>query len=157
MLIKLIVAMTPEGLIGRNGGLPWNEPADLKHFKAVTMGHAIIMGRRTYDSIGRPLPGRRNIVITSRDSMPGIETVPSLSAALELSRTRAETMVFVIGGARVFADALPLADELIITWIAQPGLTGDTYFPEWNRDDWVEGDSSVLSPTARVVHYRRRT
>lgn len=149
--------MTQDGLIGRNGGLPWHEPADLKHFKSVTMGHAIIMGRRTYDSIGKPLPGRRNIVISSRETPPGVDGVKSLSAALDLCRTRGEAIAFVIGGARVFADALPLVDEMIVTWIDQPGLTGDTYFPEWNRDEWTEGESSVLSPTARVVNYVRRT
>src|SRR5262245_6728863 len=137
MLIKLVVAMTADGLIGRGGGLPWHEPADLKHFKTTTMGHAIIMGRRTYDSIGKPLPGRRNIVISRREAPPGVEGVPSLAAALELCRTHGEHIAFIIGGAMVFADALPLADELIVTWIDQPGLTGDTYFPQWNRDDWI--------------------
>lgn len=157
MQIKLIVAMTPDGLIGRNGGLPWNEPADLKHFKSVTTGHAIIMGRRTYDSIGKPLPSRRNVVITRREAPPGVDAVVSLAAALDLCSARNESIAFVIGGAMVFADALPLVDEMIVTWIEQPGLTGDTYFPEWNRDDWIAGESTPLSPTARVVHYRRRT
>lgn len=153
----LIVAMTSDGLIGRNGTLPWHEPADLKHFKTTTIGHAIIMGRRTFESIGKPLPGRRNIVITRRETIPGVDTVPSLAAALDLCRARGESIAFVIGGAMVFADALPLANEMIVTWIEQPELTGDTYFPEWNRDKWIEGESSALSPTARVVHYVRGT
>jgi len=157
MQMKLIVAMTPDGLIGRGGGLPWHEPADLKHFKATTLGHAIIMGRRTYDSIGKPLHGRRNIVITRREPPPGVDGVASLAAALDLCRTRKESIAFVIGGAMVFADALPLVDELIVTWIDLPGLTGETYFPDWNREGWLEGESSLISPTARVVHYLRRT
>lgn len=157
MQIKLVVAMTPDGLIGRNGGLPWHEPADLKHFKTTTLGHALIMGRRTYDSIGKPLPGRRNIVISSRGPIAGCDVVPSLSAALELCRSRGERIAFLVGGARVFADAMALVDAMVVTWINQPGLTGDTYFPQWNRDDWTAGESTDLSPTARVVHYRRRT
>ena len=107
---SLVVAMTSEGLIGRGGGLPWHEPADLKHFKATTMGHAIIMGRRTFDSIGKPLPGRRNIVISRREPPPDVDGVPSLTAALDLCRMRGESIAFVIGGAMVFADALRLVD-----------------------------------------------
>ncbi len=157
MQMKLIVAMTPDGLIGRNDGLPWHEPADLKHFKSVTTGHAIIMGRRTYDSIGKPLPGRRNIVITRREAPVGVDGVTSLAAALDLCRSRNESIAFIIGGAMVFADAVPIVDEMVVTWIEQPGVTGETYFPKWNRDDWIAGESTPLSPTARVVHYCRRT
>jgi len=166
MLIKLIVAMTPDRLIGRDGTLPWHEPADLKNFKRLTTGHAIIMGRRTFESIGKPLPGRRNIVLTRReqgdagpptDATTQLDFAPSLKDALDLCEKRGESTAYAIGGASVFAEALPLADELIITWIDQPGLTGDTWFPEWNRADWIAGESSALSATARVVHYRRAT
>jgi len=166
MRTKLIVAMTPDRLIGRDGTLPWHEPADLKYFKSLTAGHAIIMGRRTYESIGKPLPYRRNIVISRRGAiqapaelkMPAsLDTVTSLSAALEICWERNEEIAFIIGGAMVFAAAMPLVEELVITWIDRPDLIGDTYFPEWNRSDWIEAESSVLSPTARVVHYRRRT
>lgn len=164
MQIKLIVAMTPDRLIGSNGTLPWHEPADLKHFRKLTTGHAIIMGRKTYDSLGKPLKARRNIVV-SRSERPAmvvdddtrLDFVTSLDAALDLCRTRRETTAFVIGGAQIFDEALPLVGEMIVTWIDQLGLTGDTYFPEWSLERWAETESFALSPTARVVHYRRRT
>src|SRR5580765_2157287 len=102
MIISLIVAMSENGVIGRDGRLPWKLPADMARFKALTMGHPIIMGRNTYESIGRPLPGRRNIVLSSRPEFAptGVEVVPSWEAALEL--VRGEDEVFVIGGAAVY-------------------------------------------------------
>jgi dihydrofolate reductase len=159
MKIILIVAMTADRLIGKDGQIPWHEPEDLKFFKQVTTGHAIIMGRKTFDSIGRALPGRRNIVITKNaewkaPSSVVIDVVHSLDAALGLCRERKEQKAFIVGGAQIFALALPLADEMLVTFVDRADLTGDTFFPEWNPADWIE-EESRMSGSLRFVHYRR--
>ena len=156
MTISLIAAMTPARLIGSGGKLPWHEPEDLKFFKQSTNGHAIIMGRKTFDSVGKALPNRRNIIIT-RDKTwraEGVDVVHSLDAALELCRARNETNVFVVGGAEIYALALPVADEMLITFVDRPNLTGDTWFPQWNPADWSE-EESRQSGALRFVRYRR--
>src|SRR5438067_9831623 len=115
--ITLVVAMDANRGIGIDNKLPWHLPEDLAHFKRVTLGHPIIMGRKTWDSIGRPLPGRRNIVITRNPQWhaDGTERASSLTSALDLARN--ESKVFVIGGGEIYAQALPLADELVLTEI----------------------------------------
>lgn len=137
MTITLVVAMADNGVIGRDGGLPWLLPADLKHFKAVTLGKPVIMGRRTWLSIGRPLPGRRNIVVTRGDTLhaAGIEIVPSPEAALKAASAAGEVMV--IGGAAIYRAFLPMASRIELTEI-HGSVDGDTYFPEWSRADWME-------------------
>ena len=147
----IIVAMTPDRLIGKDGRLPWRLPEDLKFFKRTTTGYAAIMGRKTHESIGRPLPNRRNIVMTrSADyRAEGAEVVGSLEEALERCRNRGEEKAFVIGGAQVYRLALPIADELIITRVDGPDLTGDTYFPEWTASDWIsKGPTDRSYPAA---------
>ncbi len=138
-LISLIVARARGGVIGRDGGLPWHLPADLKHFKALTMGKPIVMGRKTYQSIGRPLPGRDNIVI-SRDpdfTAPGCRLVGSLGAALEAAGQAPEIMI--IGGARIYALALPLAHRIYLTDI-EIEVEGDAHFPPIELDEWRESN-----------------
>jgi len=133
----LVAAVAENGVIGAEGGLPWRLPGDLKRFKALTMGRPLIMGRRTFDSIGRALPGRRNIVITRNPDWraPGVETAASLQAALSECGGDGEAMV--IGGAEIFAAAMPLADRIELTRVhARPA--GDTYFPELDEADWAE-------------------
>jgi dihydrofolate reductase len=135
--LSLIVAMTEKRVIGVENRLPWRIPADLRKFKEVTLGRPIIMGRKTYDSIGRPLPGRRNIVV-SRDPglrIEGAEVVHSLEAALRLAAEHEDGEIFVIGGSSLFAEALPLADRLYVTWVKQD-IAGDTYFPAWDAADF---------------------
>jgi dihydrofolate reductase len=131
-----IVAMADNGVIGRDNGLPWHLPDDLKRFKALTMGHALLMGRKTYESIGRPLPGRRNLVLTRNPGWraPGTETVRSLEDA----RTRAgDSTLFVIGGAEVFALAWPIVSRLELTEVhAEPA--GDTVLAGFDRRAWRE-------------------
>lgn len=133
-LLSLIVAVAENGVIGRGGTLPWHLSADLKRFKRLTMGHAIIMGRRTYESIGRPLPGRRSIVVSrNADYHPGgVEVAPNLNEALRLAAGDDE--VFVIGGSRLFAEALPRADRLHLTRI-HAAVEGETFFsePDWSQ------------------------
>ncbi|MEK4229282.1 dihydrofolate reductase [Solibacillus sp. FSL H8-0538] len=133
-MISLIVAHDKNRVIGYDNGMPWHLPGDLQYFKEMTMGKPVIMGRKTFESIGRPLPGRRNIVITRNTEFtaPGIETVPSLEAALDLVSEVEEIMI--IGGEQIFKLALPLADKLYITLINHE-FTGDTYFPTY--DDWT--------------------
>jgi dihydrofolate reductase len=126
--LALIAAVARNGVIGKDGTLPWRLPEDLKHFKRTTKGHAVIMGRKTYESIGRPLPGRRNIVVSRRHAtLPGCEVAPSLPLAIELARSSDE-LPFVIGGERLYEEALPLATEIHLTTIDRD-IEGDAYFP----------------------------
>jgi dihydrofolate reductase len=133
--LALIAAVARNGSIGKDNGLLWHEPEDLRHFRRVTLGCPVIMGRRTWDSLParfRPLPGRRNLVIT-RDAAwhaDGAEAAHSLSAALTL--LAGASKAFVIGGAEIYALALPLADELVLTEI-DADLDGDAFFPRWDR------------------------
>jgi dihydrofolate reductase len=132
--IVLVAAMGKNRVIGRDGGMPWHLPADLKHFKAVTMDHPIVMGRRTFESIGKALPGRRNIVLSRSlaEAPPGCERIASLEEALE---GPASGPLMVIGGGELYRAALPLAARLELTFIdAAPD--GDTHFPRWAHADW---------------------
>lgn len=136
MLLSLIVAMSSNGVIGRDGRLPWRLPEDLRRFKRLTTGHHVIMGRRTFDEIGRPLPGRTNIVITrDRTWRPeGVRVVHSLDEALA-AVDPAETETFIIGGAAIYALALPRADRLYITRV-EAAVPGDTCFPPFDEAAW---------------------
>ena len=138
--LALIAAVARNGAIGKAGALLWREPEDQRHFRRVTMGCPVIMGRKTWDSLParfRPLPGRRNVVITRHADWraDGADTVPSLDTALAL--LAAAPKAFVIGGAEVYALALPQADELVLTKI-DADLDGDTFFPRWDRSLFVE-------------------
>lgn len=134
-LITLVVAMANDRVIGVDNQLPWHLPEDLKHFKAVTLGKPIIMGRKTWDSIGRPLPGRRNIVVTRQADWQaaGAEVVHSLPEALASVGDVAEACV--IGGGELFAQALPVAHKMELTLIALD-VAGDAWFPQWDEDAW---------------------
>ena len=140
MFVALVAAVARDGVIGRDGQLPWRLPEDMAHFREATIGHPVVMGRRTWDSLParfRPLPGRRNVVLT-RDrywKAEGAEPVGSLDEALEL--LVGNERVSIIGGGEVFAAALPLADELVITEIDLE-VEGDTTFPTWSRKEFVE-------------------
>jgi dihydrofolate reductase len=157
MRVSIIVAVADNGVIGRAQQLPWHLPDDLKRFKALTMGKAVLMGRRTYESIGRPLPGRRNLVLSrkpivepqgNRPAAPAtlaagttLERVASLAEALQ--RCAAAGEVCVIGGADVFRDALPLATHLHLTRVGAQ-IEGDVHFPDFDLREWRE--------TARLEH-----
>ena len=135
MIIALLVAMADDGVIGRDNTLPWHLPRDLQWFKRLTTGHTIIMGRTTYQSIGRPLPNRRNIVLSRNPAFKadGVEVVATLEDALELVQNDAE--VFVVGGAAVYGLALPLAQRMYLTRV-HARVDGDVRFPEWCPDEW---------------------
>lgn len=135
-MISLLVAMDNTRLIGKNNDLPWHLPADLAYFKRVTMGNKIVMGRKTYESIGHPLPGRENIIITRNTELQvdGCKVIHTPMEILELNSSQ-EDEIFVIGGAEIFKEILPFADRLYITAIDET-FEGDTYFPEVNSKDW---------------------
>ncbi len=135
--VYLVAAVAANGTIGAAGQLPWRLPEDLTHFKRVTMGHPVIMGRRTWESLGRPLPGRENIVVSTRRGYeaPGAAVASSLDAALALCA--GEPVAFVIGGTRLFEAALPLASGLVMTEIKRD-YAGDAWFPQYERSQWRE-------------------
>ncbi|MED3572073.1 dihydrofolate reductase [Cytobacillus praedii] len=135
-MISLMWAMDNNHVIGYNNQLPWHLPEDLKFFKRTTMGHPIAMGRKTWDSIGRPLPGRDNIVITRNPEFlcEGCTVLNSVEALLEFSQQNADE-IFVIGGAEIFKLILPYADKLYLTRIYDE-FKGDTFFPELNMEEW---------------------
>jgi dihydrofolate reductase len=136
--LALIVAWAHRQVIGHEGKLPWHEAEDMQHFKATTMEHTLIMGRKTFESIGRPLPGRRNIVISRNPDYEanGCEVYSSLEQAIEAAH-ETDGCPFVIGGAGVYAEALPLATRLYIT-IIDRDIPGDTYFPRFDASEWEE-------------------
>lgn len=153
-MLSLIVAMSRNRVIGHQNQLPWHLPEDLKHFKATTMGNPIIMGRKTFESIGRPLPGRENIVVTRNPAYreEGVIVVHSLAEAIKACGDRD---AFVIGGAQLYQDALPLADRLYVTLIDQD-FAGDTYFPEidWEKDYTVVEESELKTSSSNQLPYR---
>lgn len=148
MIRSLVVAMSENGVIGRENKLPWRLPEDLAYFKRVTLGHPILMGRRTYESIGRPLPGRMNIVLTrQRDfEAPGCVVVHSLDEAWDTAKGARE--VSVIGGTALFRDTLPFADRIHLTEVLAQ-VDGDTFFPAFDRSQWQETEISRHPADAR--------
>jgi dihydrofolate reductase len=148
--VCLIAALAANRVIGRNNALPWRLPADLKRFKALTMGHPVVMGRKTYESIGKPLPGRRNLVITrNRDyKAPGCEVVHSLDEAIAACRDTQE--IFVIGGAELYREALPRAHCLEFTEI-QAEFEGDATFPEFFMSEWRETGREIHSDETGIA------
>jgi len=144
MIISIIVAIAKNRAIGKNNKLLWYLPNDLKHFKDVTSGHTVIMGRKTFDSVGKPLPRRRNIVVTRQDiSIEGCEVVQSIEAALALCA--GEDEVFIVGGAEIYRQAIPLTNRIYLTIIDQE-FEGDTFFPELDKADWQETQRENFEP-----------
>lgn len=141
--LAILAAVASNHTIGLNNTLPWHLPADLKHFKALTFGQIIVMGRRTYESIGKPLPGRTNVVLTRQQdlNLPGVSLAPSIAEVLNRYADSDKT-IFIIGGATLYQQALPLCQCLYLTEIQQD-FPGDTFFPEFNRNDWQEVSREV--------------
>jgi dihydrofolate reductase len=160
--IALVAAVAINGIIGNAGSLPWRLPSDLKRFRAVTMGKPVIMGRKTWESIGRPLPGRRNIVVTRSQSFAeiGVDRAGSLDEAIVMAGQGDAAEICVIGGGQLYEEALPIADRLYITHVmAEP--QGDTRFPTIHQDEWLPVSSEVIeagendSAQMRFVVYER--
>lgn len=160
--LVLIAAVARNGVIGRGNALVFRDPADQRHFRNATLGHAVVMGRKTWDSLParfKPLPGRRNVVI-SRDpafGAPGAEVVRSLAQALALLQGEAQALV--IGGSEIYAQALPLASALLLTEV-DADLDGDRFFPTWDRNDFdllsAQPARTADGVDFRFAHYRRR-
>jgi dihydrofolate reductase len=150
-MISMIVAMARNRAIGKDNELLWHLPDDFKHFKQTTMGKPILMGRKTYESIGKPLPGRENIVITRNENFieSGVTIVNSIEAALQASKRYEEVMV--IGGASFYEQMLPLAQRLYIT-VVQQTFAADAFFPEINLDDWTIIEHSEHATDARHAY-----
>ena len=136
--VVLVAAVAENGVIGADGGIPWRLPGEQAHFKALTLGHTLVMGRATYDSIGRPLPGRTTIVLTRGPTWSAAGVL--VAASFEEALRRADELsgdVMVAGGAQVYAEALPWADEQVLTEVhASP--EGDVHYPDFDRAEWVE-------------------
>ena len=131
MLLSMIVAMGRQGQIGLDGDLPWRAPSDLRHFRRLTMGHHLLMGRKTFDSIGRPLPGRRIMVLSRQEHLAlpeGVEVVPSVASACQLARSRGEDELFLAGGAALYREGLKLCQRLYATFVDYDG-PADCLFP----------------------------
>lgn len=137
MRISFIAAMAKNRAIGKENALPWHLPEDLKHFRNLTMGHFILMGRKTFESIGKPLPGRRSIVISRNPELafPGVEVAASIEGAISLCNHEEE--IFFIGGAELYRQAFPFAQRLYLTEIQQD-FEGDAFFPEIDPRQWCE-------------------
>jgi dihydrofolate reductase len=158
MLISLIAALDRNGVIGAGGDIPWRLPADMRHFKALTLGKPVIMGRRTYESIGRPLVDRHNIVVTRNRTYraPGCTIVHSIAEALEVAALEVaaleaagdEAEVMVIGGAHLYRQLLPQVDRLYLTYL-DASFAGDTTFPPFDADEWQVVSEEAHAPDKR--------
>jgi dihydrofolate reductase len=162
-LISIIVAMAHNRVIGKDNALPWHLPEDLKHFKQLTTSHAILMGRKTFQSIGKPLPNRLNIVLTRQPNYqpPGVQVVHAFDEALHTARQAGRQHLFIIGGQNVYRLALPLAHELYLTRV-HADIPGDAFFPPFDDQQWQLLDQQHHDPDVRHAfaftfeHYRRR-
>jgi dihydrofolate reductase len=142
VIISFLVAMDEKRGIGKAGHLPWRLSADLKRFRELTMGHHIIVGRKTFESIGKPLPGRQMIVVTRKESIAfeGCFVAHSVEDAISLARERGESELFICGGAEIYAQSLGVADRMYLT-LVHTDCDADTFFPEWDRGEWIEVES----------------
>ncbi len=159
--VVVVAGMARDRTIGLDGGIPWHYTEDMRHFKRATMGTALVLGRKTFDSFGgRPLPGRDNIVLTRDPAAlaaraPDVFPCNSLDAALAIAAERGATTVCICGGADVYRRSLAVADELLLSFIPEDG-GGDTFFPEWDDGTWVELSRVALGESGvEVVRYGR--
>lgn len=153
--VAMIAAMAANRVIGRDGKIPWDLPEDREHFKRLTMGHVIIMGRRTYEEIGRPLPGRITYVVSTTITIDekNCHTATSLTAAIEHARRNyVDKKIFLCGGARIYEEGMPLADEIYLT-VLDEEIEGDTFFPEIGEGFCVEKNKKY--ETFTLVKYQR--
>jgi dihydrofolate reductase len=139
MIIALVLAVSENGVIGKDNALPWRLPADLRYFRKVTASYPLIMGRKTFDSVGRPLPGRRNIIITRQANfqIPGCDVVHTLDEAIQLAQSTNAPQISIVGGAEIFRQALPLATRIYLTRI-HAEFEGDAFFAIPDPEKWKE-------------------
>ena len=156
MLISIIAAIGRNRAIGYKNTLPWRLPTDLQRFKQLTLGHHILMGRKTFESIGRPLPGRTSIIITRQKDFQaeGCLITHSLDTAIDLAKSRGEQEAFIIGGAEIYAQALSKADRMYLTMVeAEP--EADAFFPEYDEAKWDQVESEVSHANEKNQHTMR--
>lgn len=151
MRISLVVAMARNRVIGRDNGLPWHLPEDLRHFKRVTLGKPVLMGRRTFESIGRPLPGRSNLVLTRNPRWQASGVIPVHSVAHALERAAGAEELAGIGGAEVFSQLMPQATRIHLTRV-EADLPGDVLFPEFEESEWEEAASRTFAADERNAY-----
>jgi dihydrofolate reductase len=153
MIISLIVAKAENNVIGKEGGIPWRISADMKYFKETTMGKPIIMGRKTWKSLGKPLPGRQNIVISRTIFIANDEVavVPDFASAHLLASKREPMEIMIIGGGAVYAEALPMADRIYLTEVVGE-IEGDAYFPELDMTEWKEVSRTEVPRDEKASH-----
>lgn len=151
MIISLIAAMGENRVIGVEGRLPWHLPSDFRFFKATTLGHDVVMGRKTFESMGKALVGRHNIVVSRNPNLrlPDADVASSLEAALKLADPASE--VFIAGGAEIYRLALPIADRIYMT-IIHAEFEGDTFFPEFPESEWVEVEERTVKADAENAY-----
>ena len=150
-MLGLIVARSKNNVIGKDGKIPWNIKGEQKQFKELTTGNTIIMGRKTYEDIGHPLPNRTNIVISRTTNYPGVITVDSLEKALEL----AEGNIYIIGGYNLFKEVIPLVDVMYITEVNKEVENGDVYFPSFNEAEFEITKGEENSDFKRLIYTRK--
>ena len=166
-IVSIIAAVSQNRVIGNKGQIPWHIPEDLKRFKELTTGHPVIMGRKTFESIGKPLPNRTNIIITSNPDYhppdyppdewnsltpPDLHTVHSLNEALELAKKYEQNEIFIIGGGKIYEQALPIADKLYLT-LVKTKITGDTFFPDYSRFKNIVSETKSQSEKHEYTFY----
>lgn len=154
MKLSILVAISENGVIGRDGSLPWRLPDELKYVKQTTMGHTLLMGRKTYESIGKPLPGRTSIVVSRNPAYqphPEVIVVDGFQAGIDAAEKRGETQVFVFGGESIYAEALASADRLVLTRV-HAEVDGDAHFPAFDAGDWKLTSESRHPQDDRHAH-----
>ena len=154
MKVALVAALAANGVIGRDGGLPWHIGEDLKHFKTITMGKPVVMGRKTFEAIGKPLPGRTNIVVTHTLELilEGATVVHSLDEALVVAQGLEPQEIMIVGGAELYKLALPKVDRMYLTYVHQ-AFAGDTFFPNFDPDAWTELEREDLFSEKAELSY----
>lgn len=159
MNLSLIVAMSEDRVIGRNGDLPWRLSSDLRRFKSLTMGHHIILGRKTYDSIGRPLPGRKFVVMTRDGSFQSDHAISATNREAAIELVKEDDQPFVIGGAEIYRELLPLVETVYLTLVHTTVEGGDAFFPELDEHQWTvkeqqeipSGDRDEFATTFQIL------
>jgi dihydrofolate reductase len=157
--VTVVAGMARDRTIGKDGGIPWTYPEDMRSFREATMGTALVMGRKTLESIGRLLPGRETIVVTRHPDAvvgrwPGAHAVTSVAEALDRSVDLGLANVSICGGGEIYALSIPLADEMLLTYVPEDG-GGDTFFPEWDEAEWVEAGRDTIERVERVRYVRK--
>ena len=158
MQIIIIAAIAQNGVMGKDNKIPWHYKEDFQHFKQLTLNHVIVMGRKTYESIGKPLPGRTNIVVSRNKNLhcPGCILAASSHEAVRYAQQHNAEKLFIIGGSSLYEEGLKIADILELTFINR-SVEGDTYFPEWNKKSWRETKREDHDEFSFVTFQRERT